>query len=63
MGKIRIIEIVKEMDKEGALNLLKYHQGLRETKIKRLGRQLEQTVDECEAIKQEIKRREKESNE
>ena len=63
MGKIRIIEKVKGMEKEGAIELLKYHRSLRETKIRRLGRQIEQTVDECEAIEKEIKKREKEGKE
>ena len=48
------------MGKEGAIALLKYHQGLQETKIRRLGRQIENSVDVCTAIKEEIKRREKE---
>ena len=60
MEKIRIIEKSKGMDKEGAIHLLKFHQGLRHTKIERLRRQLAQTVVEYDAIFNEISRREKE---
>ena len=57
MEKIKVIEKAKGMRKEGALELLKYHRGLRETKIRRLERQLEKTKDEHKAIKEEIRRR------
>jgi len=60
MDKIRIIEKSKGMEKEGAIELLKYHQGLRHTKIERLRRQLAQTVIKYDAILNEIERREKE---
>lgn len=60
MEKILIIEKSKGMEKEGAIELLKNHQGLRHTKIERLRRQLAQTVVEYDAIYNEISRREKE---
>ena len=60
MSKIRIIEKVKGMEKEGAILLLKYHKELQETKMRRLGRQLDKTSDILDAIRNEIERREKE---
>lgn len=48
------------MEKEGAIKLLKYHQGLRETKVKRLTQQLEEARQVWYAIKTEIAEREKE---
>ena len=60
MEKILIIEKSKGMEREGAIELLKNHQGLRHTKIQRLRRQLAQTVVEYDAIYNEISRREKE---
>ena len=48
------------MEKEGAIKLLKYHQGLRETKINRLGRQLDKTRKVRDAIRNEIAERENE---
>ena len=59
MEKIPIIEKSKGMEKKGAIELLKNHQGLRHTKIERLRRQLEQTVSEYDAIYNEISYREK----
>ena len=44
------------MRKEGAIELLKYHRGLRETKMNRLSRQLAQTNDEYIAIGEEIRK-------
>ena len=60
MENILIIEKAKGMGKEGAINLLKYHQELQEAKIRRLGRQIENAVKVHEAIEKEIERREKE---
>ena len=60
MGKIRIIEKAKGMEKEGAIELLKYHQGLQETKMKRLRRQLDKATKIHDAIYNEIGRRETE---
>ena len=60
MDKIRIIEKAKGMEKEGAINLLKYHQELQQSKIRRLGRQKENAQKIHEAIGKEIERREKE---
>ena len=60
MEKIRVIEKAKGMEKEGAIKLLKYHQGLRETKINRLGRQLDRTRKVRDAIRNEIAERENE---
>ena len=61
MGNIKVIEKAKGMKREGALELLKYHRGLRETKIDRLARQLEETKEGHRAIEEEIRRREDES--
>ena len=63
MGKIPIIEKAKGMKKEGAIKLLKFHQGLRETKENRLERELLETTREKHKIMDEIKRREKEGKE
>lgn len=60
MENIRIIEKAKGMEKEGAIELLKYHQRLQELKLRRLGRQLENTAKVHDAIYNEIGRREKE---
>lgn len=57
--EIRIIEKAKAMDKEGAINLLKYHQELQQAKIRRLGRQIENAKNVIEMIGEEIERREK----
>ena len=61
MEKIKVIEKARGMKREGAIELLKYHRGLRETKMKRLARQLAQTNDEYTAIGEEIRRLEKEA--
>ena len=61
MGKIRIIEKTKGMEKEGAIELLKYHRGLQQTKITRLSRQSTKAKGTYEAITAEIERREKEN--
>ena len=60
MEKIPIIEKSKGMGKEGAIELLKNHQGLQHVKIERLRRQLARTVEVYDAIYNEIGRREKE---
>ena len=60
MGKIKVIEKAKGMEKEGAILLLKYHQELQETKMRRLGRQLDKTSDILDVIRNEVERREKE---
>ena len=60
MENILIIEKTKGMEKEGAIELLKFHQGLQETKIRRLGRQLDRTTKIRDAIYNEIGRRETE---
>ena len=60
MEKIRIIEKVKGMEKEGAIELLKYHQGLQETKKERLAKQWDKANERSGAIRKEIERREKE---
>ena len=60
MGKIKIIEKAKGMEKEGAIALLKFHQGLQETKIMRLTRQLEKATKIHDAIYNEIGRRQME---
>ena len=54
------IEKAKGMEKEGAINLLKHHQELQQSKIRRLGRQIENAQKVHEAIGKEIERREKE---
>ena len=56
--KIRIIEKTKGMDTKGAVDLLRYHRELQETKIRRLGRQIEETAEVRDKINEEIKRRE-----
>ena len=61
MEKIKVIERAKGMGKEGAIELLKNHQGLQETKIKRLERELDRTIAVHDAIYNEIGRREKEA--
>ena len=48
------------MEKEGAIELLKYHQGLQETKKKRLARQWDNANEVSGAINKEIERRGKE---
>lgn len=58
--EIQIIEKAKGMKKEGAIDLLKYHQGLQELKIRRLRRQAENAQNVHEAIGKEIEEREKE---
>lgn len=58
MENIKVIEKARGMKREGALELLKYHQGLQETKMNRLARQLEQTNEIYKAIGEEIERRE-----
>lgn len=63
MEKILIIEKAKGMEKEGAIELLKYHQRLQEMKISRLSRQIENAQKVHDAIFNEIGRREKEGNE
>lgn len=61
MKKIKIIEKSKGMEKTGAIDILKYHQKLQEMKKNRLARQWDNANDISGLIKQEIKRREKES--
>ena len=51
------------MGKEGAIKLLKFHQGLRETKENRLEGELLETTREKHEIMDEIKRRDKEGKE
>ena len=60
MENILIIEKAKGMEKEGAIELLKYHQGLQETKKKRLARQWDNANEVSGAINKEIERRGKE---
>ena len=60
MENILIIEKAKRMEKEGAIELLKYHQGLQETKKKRLARQWDNANEVSGAINKEIERRKKE---
>lgn len=62
MDKIPIIEKAKGMDKKGAIDLLKYHQELQESKIRRLGRQIDETNKVRDALFNEIGRREKEED-
>ena len=57
MEKIPIIEKTKGMDKKGAIDLLKYHEGLQEAKIRRLERQVEETKEVRGAIRAETERR------
>ena len=57
MGEIRIIEKAKGMEREGAIELLIYHQQLQERKMWRLKRQLDQTLKRIDAISKEVKRR------
>lgn len=63
MENIRIIEKAKGMNKEGAIELLKYHQRLQELKLSRLGRQTENAQKVHDAIFNEISCREKEEEE
>lgn len=60
MEKIRVIEKTKGMNKEGAINLLKYHQEQQELKMRRLRRQIENAQSVYEELFNEIGRREKE---
>ena len=57
--EIRIIEKSKGMDKKGAINLLKNHQRLQETKIERLRGEMRDAQEVHDAIFNEIGRREK----
>ena len=50
------------MDKKGAIDLLKYSQELQESKIRRLGRQIDETNKVRDALFNEIGRREKEED-
>jgi len=59
MEKIRIIEKAKGMGKKGAIDLLKYHQGQQEVKLRRLERQIDEATEVRDAIFNEIGRREK----
>ena len=60
MGKKRIIEKTKGMGKEGAIKLLKYHQGLQKLKMNRLGEQMVGANKMFDVLGDEIERREKE---
>ena len=60
MEKIPIIEKSRGMEKEGAIELLKNHQGLQHTKIERLRRELTKTVAKYDAIYNEIGERKQE---
>ena len=60
MEKILIIEKAKGMGKEGAIELLRYHRGLQQTKITRLVRQMKKTSGIYDALQEEIERRGKE---
>ena len=48
------------MGKEGAIELLRYHRGLQQTKITRLVRQMKKTSGIYDALQEEIERRGKE---
>ncbi len=51
---MKVIDKARGMNEEGALKLLEYHKELRETKIRRLERQLEETKAEIAEIDEEM---------
>ena len=63
MGKERIIEKAKGMEKKGAIKLLKYHQSLQELKISRLKGEIGAAQKVHDAIYNAIGEREKEGGE